>query len=98
LYNTIDVIVRQNIAYHKSVVNSGMNWKQFIGIKNLIKVNLLKYYEKEYRDRHLSNATLEIYAEYAAYGIVGLYFEWFSQDSDMDLMELADVCKGLLLN
>jgi AcrR family transcriptional regulator len=97
LYHTIDVIVKENLSYHKNLVNCDMNWKKSLKLKNLIRGYLLEYYITRYKDRHLNKVVLELQADYAAFGIIGLYYEWLKQDSDISLAELADACQRLII-
>ena len=94
-FRSFNELINEDFDFYQKLVCTNANNFLMVKVKNLLKNTLIERYHEKIR---INKEMLNLYAEYAASGVMSMYIEWFNMNSKLSLEDLAKAASNIAFN
>ncbi|MDO5521492.1 MAG: TetR/AcrR family transcriptional regulator [bacterium] len=93
-FSSLNGLISNDFKLYQQLVYANSNTLLFVKVKQIMKSALMDSYTDDFQ---ISKEMFQLYAEFAASGIVSMYIEWFMINSTLSLEEMAKAAGDVTL-
>ena len=85
-FNSLNDVINEDFDFYKKLISANSYNFLLIKVKKILKDTIIERFDKKL---NTNKEVLNLYAEFAASGVMSMYIEWFNMDSSLSLEDLA---------
>ncbi|MFL0197904.1 TetR/AcrR family transcriptional regulator [Clostridium sp. WILCCON 0269] len=92
---SLNNVITEDYDFYKKLIRANSYNFLFIKVKKILKDTIIEKFDKELK---INKELLSLYAEFIASGLMCMYIEWFSINSELSLEDLAKAAGDIAFN
>jgi len=94
-FTSLNNVINEDFNFYKKLVRANSYNFLLTKVKKILKDTFIERFDKK---PNTNKELLNLYAEFAASGVISMYIEWFNIDSPLSLEDLAKAASNISFN